>query len=238
MAFLALLAASAHASEKPMYTAHVDLGDKASLQRGARTFVNYCLSCHSAAFMRFSRMAEDLGLTEEQTEQNLMFVTDKIGSTMEVAMRPEDATQWMAAPPPDLSVIARARGADWLYSYLLTYYVDPARPTGVNNATFKDSAMPHVLWELQGLQRPIIEKVKAHDGSDVEKITGFEVVTPGKQDAEAYRRTVRDLVNFLVYVGEPAKLVRTTIGFWVILFLVVFTALAYLLKREYWKDVH
>lgn len=236
-----LLAAGGAGAAGPgakLYHAPVDLGDQASLQRGARTFVNYCLSCHSASFMRFSHLARDLGLTEEQVENNLLFVTDKIGDTMQVALRAEDAERWFGVAPPDLSVIARARGADWLYTFLLTFYEDPARPNGVNNLAFPDTAMPHVLWELQGLQRPIYETVTDAHGEEHQRIVGFELAVPGSQDEAEYRRTVADLVTFLVYLGEPAKLVRTTVGAWVLVFLVAFTILAYLLKREYWKDVH
>lgn len=218
--------------------APVDLDDQASLQRGARTFVNYCLSCHAASFMRFSRLAQDLDLTEEQVEDNLMFVTDKIGDTMQVALRAADAERWFGVAPPDLSVIARARGADWLYTFLLTFYEDPTRPNGVNNLAFPDTAMPHVLWELQGIQRPVYETGTDAHGDEHQRIVGFELAVPGSQDVVAYRRTVADLVTFLVYLGEPAKRVRTAVGIWVLVYLVAFTILAYLLKREYWKDVH
>ncbi len=222
-----------------LYHAEVDLGDRASLQRGARTFVNYCVSCHSAAYMRYSRLAEDLGLSEDLVEDNLMFTTDKIGETMQVAMRSSDAERWFGGvAPPDLSVIARARGADWLYTFLLTFYEDRDRPAGVNNLAFKDTAMPHVLWELQGLQRPVTEQVSDAHGEAHERITGFELAVPGRLDESEYRALVRDLVGFMVYLGEPVKLVRYRLGFWVLAFLVVFTVLAYLLKREYWKDVH
>jgi ubiquinol-cytochrome c reductase cytochrome c1 subunit len=232
-AFILLYAGAAAGAggAAPLVKAQVDLSDLHSLQRGARTFVNYCLSCHSAAYMRYSRMAEDLELTEEQVAENMMFTTDKIGSTMEVAMRPQDASAWFGVPPPDLSVIARARGADWLTTFLLGFYEDPARPTGVNNIVFPDIAMPHALVELEGLKRPVASE--DHDAS-----AGYEVVSRGRQDEREYRRTVRDLVNFLVYLGEPAKMVRYRLGVWVLVFLIGFTALAYAMKREYWKDVH
>ncbi len=236
---LAAVAAAAAASEDiPLMKAPVDLGDRQSLQRGARTFVNYCVSCHSASFMRFSRLGEDLGLTAEQVEDNLILTGGKIGDLMTVAMRPEDGAAWLGVPPPDLSVVARARGADWLYTFLLTFYLDPAKPTGVNNLAFKDTAMPHVLWELQGLQRPVYRTEQGPDGHEHEVIDGFEIQTPGRETEAGYRRTVRDLVNFLVYLGEPAKLVRYRLGAWVIAFLCVFTVLAWLMKREYWSDVH
>lgn len=218
--------------------ARVDLSDKASLQRGAKIFVNYCLSCHSAAYMRFNRLGEDLGVPEDVLEQNLMFGTDKPGDTMTIAMRTEDATAYFGTAPPDLSVISRARGADWLYTFFMTFYRDPSRPFGVNNLQFKDTAMPHVLWELQGWQEPVKVEETLDDGSTVETIEHFEVVTPGQLSPEEYEQTVNDLVNFLVYLGEPVKLKRYTIGTWVIVYLLVFLVVAYFLKREYWKDVH
>jgi len=218
--------------------ANIDLANKTSLQRGARLFVNYCVSCHSASFMRYNRIAQDLDLTEEAVQSNLMFATDKIGDTMTVAMRPDDAEAWFGAPPPDLSVIARSRGADWLYNFLLGFYIDEKKPTGVNNLVFADTAMPHVLWELQGLKRPVYHTVTRPDGSEVSEIDHLETVSPGMLDDEGYKRAARDLVGFLVYVGEPAKLVRYRIGFWVIVFLLGFLLAAYLMKREYWKDVH
>jgi len=225
-------------TEVQLYSAEVDLHDTESLQRGARIFVNYCLSCHSAAYMRYSRMGRDLQLSDEIVEENLMFTTDKIGEVMQVAMRPEDAAAWFGVAPPDLSVIARSRGADWLYTFLLTFYQDENRPTGVNNLVFKDTAMPHVLLGLQGLQRPVYETVSDGHGGEHEVVREFDIARKGSQDEQEYRRTIRDLVNFLVYLAEPAKLVRYRIGTWVILFLIVFFGVAYLLKREYWKDVH
>ncbi len=215
---------------------HASLRNKSNLQRGARTFVNYCLSCHSASFMRYSRMAKDLQLDEAMVKANLMFTTDKIGEPMTVAMRPVDAANWFGVPPPDLSVIARARGADWLYSYLMGFHLDEKRPTGVNNPYFPETAMPHVLWELQGLQR----KVDAEHGGEHGHAgpPTFELVQPGKLSPAEYETVVRDLVSFLVYVGEPAKLIRYKVGFWVLAFLSVLFLVTYLLKKEYWKDVH
>jgi len=213
--------------------APVDLSDTASLQRGAKLFVNYCLSCHSAKFMRYKRMGEDLGLTEEQLTENLMFATDKVGETMTTAMTAADAEKWFGIAAPDLSVIARARGADYLYTYFRTFYLDESRPFGVNNAVFPDTGMPHALWELEGTKRAITE---THDGETV--ITGYEQVTEGSMTPEEYDAAVADLVNFLVYLGEPAQLERQRLGVWVLLFIVLFTVLAYFLKREYWKDIH
>ena len=228
------LAAGGHGP--PMQPANIDLSDKLSLQRGARVFVNYCVSCHSASFMRYNRIAEDLDLSEESVETNLMFTTDKIGDGMEIAMRRADAESWFGAPPPDLSVVARSRGPDWLYNFMLTFYVDET--TGVNNLFFKDTAMPHVLWELQGLQRAVYHTVTTDHGKESSTIERLELFERGTLTENEYKRLVRDLVGFLVYVGEPAKLVRHRLGFWVIAFLLVFLVAAYLMKREYWKDVH
>jgi ubiquinol-cytochrome c reductase cytochrome c1 subunit len=215
-----------------------DLSDQASLQRGARIFTNYCLSCHSAKFMRFNRVGEDLGIPESVMKSNLMFVTDKIGATMKVAMRSPDAKSWFGVAPPDLSVEARARGASWLYSYLMSFYRDPNSPTGVNNLVFTNVKMPDVLWRLQGWQQPIYKEVKDSDGNSTKIIAGLKLTTPGQESKGQFAGTVGDLVNFLVYMGEPVKLKRYTIGIWVIAYLLVLLVIVYLLKREYWKDVH
>ncbi len=214
----------------------IDLKDKRSLQHGAKLFVNYCLSCHSASYMRFNRVAKDLGIPRDVMKKNMLFVTDKLGNTMKVAMRKKDAKKWLGVAPPDLSVITRSRGPDWVYSFLNSFYLDEKRPTGVNNLVFKDTAMPHVLWELQGWQRPVYSE--HHEGEESRKtINELELVYPGKMNEEDFQAATRDLVNFLTYVGEPAKLVRYKTGVWVILFLIVFLIPAYLLKKEYWKDV-
>ncbi len=225
--------------------ARIDISDTAALQRGAKLFVNYCLSCHSAEFMRYNRMGEDLGLTDAQVAQNLMFAGTKVGQTMTVAFRPKDSKQWFDTAAPDLSVIARARGADWLFSYLNGFYVDPKRPFGVNNLFFKDVAMPHPLWELQGLQRAVTHQETNAKGKTHEVITHLELIGKDQMTPEAhthqvaaYERQARDLVTFLVYVGEPAQLQRLALGWRVLLFLLVFFVFAYLLKREYWRDVH
>lgn len=212
--------------------ANVDPGDQASLQKGARTFINYCLNCHSASYMRYNRMAKDLGLSEDEVTKNLMFAATKIVDPMNVAM-PAEAKKWFGTIPPDLSVITRARGSDWIYTYLKSFYLDPSRPTGVNNLVFKDVGMPHVLWELQGYAEPVIND---HGGEKI--VTGIKVTQPGTQTAAQYDATVHDLVNFMAYVGEPSKLDRLRLGPWVMIFLAVFALLAYLLKKEYWRDVH
>jgi ubiquinol-cytochrome c reductase cytochrome c1 subunit len=213
--------------------ADIDLSDQASLQRGARLFVNYCLSCHSAKYQRFNRTARDLGLTEQEVKENLMFVTDKIGDTMEISMPAEDAAVWFGTAPPDLSVITRARGSDWIYTYLRSFYLDDSRPFGVNNVVFPDVGMPHVLWKLQGLQKAVFQE---HDGQKV--FEKFEQVTPGSMSPEEFDGAMRDLTAFLTYVGEPIQMERRAMGKWVLLFIAVFFVLAYLLKKEYWKDVH
>jgi len=215
--------------------AGTDLTDQASLQRGAKFFVNYCLSCHSAKYQRYNRMAQDVGLTEEQVKGNLMFATDKIGNTMDIAMSSVDAKMFFGTTPPDLSMIARSRGVDWLYTYLRGFYIDESRAVGVNNVVFKDVGMPHVMWELQGWQKAIFKKDE-NGGEPV--FERFELVKPGSMAPEQFDEATRDLVNFLDYVGEPYRLERQRLGVKVLIFLFVFFILAYLLKREYWKDVH
>jgi ubiquinol-cytochrome c reductase cytochrome c1 subunit len=218
------------------------LGDRAALQNGAKLFVNYCLNCHAAAYMRFNRM-RDIGLTDEQIKGSLLFTTDKVGETMKVAMDPKLAKEWFGATPPDLSVVARSRagaggsGADYLYTYLRTYYRDDSKPTGWNNLVFPSVGMPHVLWELQGERRPLFEKTGAA-GHEVEVFTGrWENVKPGTLDARAYDDSVADLVAFMTWMGEPAAKARVQIGVWVLLFLGLFTVIAWFLNRAYWKDV-
>ena len=217
--------------------AYVNLADQASLQKGAATFVNYCLTCHAASFMRYSRMAKDLGLSEDQVTKNLMFASTKIGDTMNVAMPRAMAQKWFGTVPPDLSVITRARSADWVETYLKSFYLDPSRPRGVNNLVFKDVGMPHVLWELQGYAEPVF--AEEHGEKSAHKtVIGTKLVKPGLQTEAEYDGTVRDLVNFLAYMGEPSKIDRQRLAPWVMLFLLLFTVLAYLLKKEYWRDVH
>ena len=225
-----------------MLHADVDLSDKKSLQRGARTFVNYCLSCHSASFMRYNRLGRDLHISEDVLKENFMFGTDKTGDTMTVALNRREAEKYFGVAPPDLSVSARARGADWLYTYLMTFYRDTSRPNGVNNLAYEDTAMPHVLWQLQGWQEPVYKEVTHRDGRVSRMIDYLEVVNepvdkPKPYQDESYEETITDLVNFMVYLGEPIKLKRKTIGAWTIAYLLVLLVLVYLLKREYWRDV-
>jgi ubiquinol-cytochrome c reductase cytochrome c1 subunit len=213
--------------------ANIDLHDNASLQRGAKLFVNYCLSCHSAAYQRYNRMGRDIGLSDAQVKENLMLASEKVGETMTIAMPVTDAKKWFGNPPPDLSVIARARGVDWLYTYFKTFYIDESRPFGVNNAVFADVGMPHVLWELEGMKKAI----KKTEGEKT-TIVGYEMVTPGSMSEGEYDQAARDLTNFLAYTGEPIQLKRQQIGVYVLIFLFFFFIVAYMLKKEYWKDVH
>lgn len=220
-----------------------DLSDQQVLQRGARTFVNYCLGCHSAAYMRYNRMGKDLGIPDVVLLENFMFGTDKIGNTMTIAMSKDDAVRYFGVAPPDLSVTARARGAEWLYNYLMTFYLDPSKPTGVNNLAFKDVAMPHVLWELQGWQQAVYVEETGADGLPVKRIDHLELVAapaskPAVYQDESYEQIVSDLVNFMVYMGEPIQLQRKSFGIWVIFYLVFLLIILYFLKKEYWKDVH
>jgi len=211
--------------------ANVNVRDTAAIQRGAQVFVNYCLSCHAASYMRYNRLAEDLDLDEELVMQNLVFADVKIGETMTVAMRPDDAVNWLGKVPPDLSLISRSRGADWLFTYLLTFYQDQSG--GWNNLALPNASMPHVLWPLQGIQKPVYA---THDGHEV--IDHLVLDTPGLESPEEYEDTVRDLVTFLEYLGEPAEVKRKNTGVWVLLFLALFALVAYALKAEYWRDVH
>ena len=226
-------------SESKLMHMDVDLSDQQSLQRGAKIFVNYCLSCHSAAYMRYNRMGEDLEISDDILKENLMFGTDKVGDVMNISMRKEDSINYfVGSVPPDLSVVARSRSPDWLYTYFQTFYMDDSRPFGVNNLVYKDVAMPHVLWELQGMQRLAdLEKTGSVYYNPNYK-NSLDLVTTGKQTEKEYDRTVRDLVNYLVYIGEPIKLKRTKIGIWVMFYLFIFLVVAYMLKKDYWQDIH
>lgn len=262
---LAPLVTLAAGDGPPPMDAKTDFANQISLQNGARVYVNYCMGCHSMEFMRYSRMADDIGLEHDLAAKHLMFNTDKIGNSMDIAMRADDAAGWFGVAPPDLSVIARARGVDWLYTYLLTFYADsnPARPFGVNNIMFPDVGMPHVLWPLQGVQnyvkaeRPAdvvsehVERIVPYDkgvklqtvlttkdGHKTHVTDMLEVTTPGSMQPGEFRKSVRDLVNFLDYAGEPAKLVRFEMGYWAIILLAVFALLARALYKDYWRDVH
>jgi ubiquinol-cytochrome c reductase cytochrome c1 subunit len=222
--------------EARLDSANTNIKNMASLQRGAKYFVNYCLGCHSAKYVRYNRLAEDLQITEQQLVDNLMFTGEHPFDTMANSMRPEDATRWFGVAPPDLSLIARSRGTDYLYTYLRGFYVDPSRPTGVNNIVLRGTAMPAVLWELQGPQRAVFRADPEHPGQEV--FEGFEQIRPGQIPAAQFDEMVRDVVNFLDYIGEPIKRDREALGIRVIGFLLVFLLIAYLLKKEIWKDVH
>ena len=216
--------------------------DNAALQNGAKLFVNYCLNCHSASYLRFNRL-HDIGLTDEQIKANLLVGTDKVGETMKVALNAKEAKEWFGTAPPDLSVIARSRsaagqgsGADYLYTYLRSYYRDDSKPTGWNNLVFPSVAMPHVLWELQGERKPVFMKHEEH-GHDVEVFSGWEVTKPGTLSARDYDLAVADLVAFLQWTGEPVQKTRVQLGLWVLLFLSFFTVVAWRLNAAYWKDI-
>jgi ubiquinol-cytochrome c reductase cytochrome c1 subunit len=213
-----------------------DPNDLVSLQSGARLFVNYCLNCHGAQYMRYNRLT-DIGLTESQIRDNLMFAGDKVGDTMRVALGAKEGKDWFGVPPPDLSVIARSRGADWLYTYLRTFYRDARTVTGWNNAVFPNAAMPHALWTLQGERALEVAQVKDLAGHVAPEYR-WRQLSPGALDTVQYDAAVRDLVNFMVYVGEPAGQSRRRIGVIVLFVLGVLFVLSYALKKAYWKDVH
>lgn len=235
---LAPLTAWASSAGSALQPAHNDVANVASLQRGARNFVNYCMGCHSARYVRYNRLGADLGLSDAQVIENLMFTGERPSDTMGVAMRPEDAKHWFGTTPPDLSLIARARGTDYLYTFLKSFYLDPKRPTGVNNLVLPGTAMPHVLWELQGYQQAVYDGESDAEHSAVhKKFKGFELAQKGQLTPQEYDQFVRDTVNFLDYIGEPMQLQRRSLGLKVLGFLFVFFLFAYFLKKEYWKDV-
>ncbi len=248
LALAAPLAASALENVKlDRLPADVNPNDPISLQRGAQVFVNYCMGCHSASYMRYNRL-QDLGLTEQQIRDNLVFTGAKVGDLMKTGMDPKDAKEWFGAPPPDLTVIARSRssgagsGADWLYSYLRGFYRDPSRPTGWNNTIFPNVGMPHVLWQLQGEQVLRTEAAAIPRGSKGEveshEVRKLALERPGALKPAEYDRLVADLVNFLSYMADPSRHYRQQLGIYVLMFLGVLFVLAYALKKEFWKDVH
>jgi len=221
------------------------LNDMAALQNGAKLFANYCLNCHSAEYMRYNRL-RDIGLTEEQIASNLVFTGAKVGETMKIALNPKDAKDWLGALPPDLTLIARSRsavgkgsGADYIYTYLRTYYRDETKLTGWNNLAFPNSAMPHVLWELQGQQRAVfVEQKDPHNPAHtVSVFKAFEPITAGSMSAAQYNEAMADLVGYLQWMGEPAQGTRMRLGVWVMLFLAGFTVIAWRLNAAFWKDV-
>ena len=216
----------------------MNLRDKVSLQNGAGLFVNYCMSCHSAKYMRYNRMAKDLEIPEDVVKANMIFTGGKIGDPMTTTMSREDGETWFGVAPPDLSLIGKLRDPEWLYTYLRTFYRDESTVSGWNNKVFPNVAMPHVMFDLQGIQEPIWITEVNERGEEEQKIDGFNLVTEGSMTPEEFDGAMRDLTNFLYYMGEPARMVRIEYGVWVMLFLLVFGCLAYLLKKEYWRDVH
>ncbi|MEO5813149.1 MAG: cytochrome c1 [Rhodanobacter sp.] len=215
--------------------AGTNVHDQASLQRGARLYFNYCVGCHSLKYVRYERIGEDLGLSEAEVMTNFNFTGAKYGETVVSHMPAESATKWFGKAPPDLSLEVRAKGPDWVNAYLNSFYLDPSRPTGWNNTVFPNASMPFPLWELQGLQTAVLAPAKAGQDAGVEKLV---LSQPGKLTPAQFQQATRDVTNFLQYASEPAALQRHRYGIWVLLFLAAFTLLAYMLKKEYWKDVN
>lgn len=240
--FIALLIclpsfAFAAGSNYPLDHAEYDLKDKASLQNGAKVFMNYCLGCHQMQYQRYQRSFNDLGIPEELGEKHLQFTGEKVSDYIKSAMPAESGAKWFGAPPPDLTLVARVRGADWLYTYLRTFYADDSKTFGVNNEVFPDVGMPHVLQELQGVPSKTFE-TRLVDGQMQERYVGIKSDGTGELSASEYDTAVLDLVNFLVYTGEPMILERKAMGKWVLIFILVFFIFVYLLKKDYWRDVH
>jgi ubiquinol-cytochrome c reductase cytochrome c1 subunit len=240
------LAGAALASEGESVTwdkAPSRTNDLPALQNGAKLFVNYCLNCHSAAFMRYNRL-QDIGITEQQIKDNLLFTSgSKVGDEMKAVISAKEAKEWFGANPPDLTLVARSRsghggsGADYLYTYMRTFYRDDTRPTGWNNLVFPNVGMPHVLWELQGERQPEFEEVEAHGGHKEKVFKGWKQITPGTMTTRQYDDAVGDLVGYLQWMGEPAQNERVRIGVWVMLFLALLTVLVWRLNAAFWKDV-
>ncbi|MGL5288633.1 MAG: cytochrome c1 [Aeromonas sp.] len=228
---------SAAGSSVALDKANYDVSDKASLQRGVTTFMNYCVGCHSTQYQRYNRVAADLNIPAALMSENLVFTGAKIGDLIKTAMPEKEATKWFGAPPPDLTLVAKVRGADWIYTYLRGFYVDATRPFGVNNRVFPAVGMPHVLEPLQGTPRA---EFATHviDGVKMQQVVSIKSDGNGEMDDEEYDKTVLDLVNFLVYSAEPVQQERERMGFWVLGFIVIFFILTVLLKREFWRDVH
>jgi ubiquinol-cytochrome c reductase cytochrome c1 subunit len=233
--FLAMpVYANAAGGDVHLDKAPINLNNQESLQRGAKLFVNYCLNCHSANYMRYNRLT-DIGLSEEQIRVNLLFTADKVGDTMQVAMAKGDAKAWFGVVPPDLTVEARARTADWLYTYLRGFYRDDTRPTGWNNVAFPNVGMPHILWELQGQQVLKADEPLAAGGAQTHHLV---LDKPGSMAPAEYDLAIADLVNYMVYMAEPAQMDRKRLGVFVLLFLGLLFVVSYYLKKEFWKDIH
>ena len=236
-ALLATGVATAQEGGPALPSSGADINNIPSLQRGARNFMNYCSGCHSLKYVRYNRMAKDLGIPQAELESDLMFTSNKVFDTV-ISSMPDDAEGWFGKQPPDLSLIARSRSVDYIYAYLKGYFVDKTRPSGTNNLVLPATAMPDVLANLQGLQKPVFKNEPDEHGSATMVLDGVEPMTAGALKPEEYDQFVRDIANFLDYAGEPVKAKRQSLGAFVILFLLVFFALAYMLKKEYWKDVH
>jgi len=232
------LFASASGGNVHLEKANYDLSDKASLQNGAKLFMNYCFACHSTGYQRYQRVATDLGIPDQLMKENLIFTDSKIGELMHNSMDKKEAAKWFGSAPPDLTLEARLRGADWIYTYLHSFYVDESRPFGVNNTVFPDVGMPHVLEELQGISTPTYAVITDENGIEHRTVVALSSDETGEMSSDEYDQAVLDLVNFLVYAGEPNKLERQSLGVWVIAFLLVLFILSYLLKKEYWRDIH
>ena len=236
--FAASVTSASSAGGDVIQRANNDVANTASLQRGARNFVNYCMGCHSARYVRYSRLGADLGLSEAQVMENLMFTGDRVHDTMRSALRPDDAARWFGVAPPDLTLIARSRGADYIYSFLKSFYLDPSRPTGVNNLVLPGTSMPHVLWRQQGYQEAEYDgQSDAEHNAVHKKFKGFKLAEAGSITPAEFDQFVRDTVNFLDYIAEPMQLERRNLGMRVLAFLFVFFLFAWFLKKEYWKDV-
>ena len=243
IAVLLLAPALAWAADTELKLDHapIDSSDLVSLQRGAHTFVNYCLNCHSAGYMRYNRL-RDLGLNDEQIRDNLVFTGGKVGDLMKTAMSPTESKEWFGTAPPDLTVIARSRashagsGADWLYTYLRTFYRDNTRPTGWNNVVYPNVAMPHALWQLQGQQ--VLKEAQEQGPGYMRTVHKLVLDKPGALSPQDYDHLVADLVNYMSYMAEPARHDRIKLGLYTLLVLFVLVALSYALKKAYWKDVH
>ena len=216
--------------------ADIDPGNIKSLQRGAANFMNYCSGCHSAKYVRYKTIGKDLELSDELLIENLMFNAEKTFETIKVNMPSNSAEKWFGVTPPDVSLIARSRGADYIYNFLKGFYVDPSHPNGTNNTVLAGTAMPHVLWELQGFQKAVFNE-ETVDGVTTRTFEGFEPYIEGSLDAEEYDQFVRDTTNFLAYIGEPIRSERRTLGVWVLIYLLIFLIIARMLKKEIWKDV-
>ena len=236
-----IVAAGAYASGggDTLQSAENDVDNIQSLQRGAANFINYCSGCHSAEYVRFNTLARDLELSEEQLIDNLMFNADETFETIQASMRSKDAARWFGRQPPDLSLRARAKGTDYIYSLLKSFYIDPSSPTGVDNLVLSGTSMPHVLWKLQGYQKAVYvdEPVEGQEGVSRPVFQRFELVSEGTMSAKEYDGFVRDTANFLEYIAEPERSTRRKVGTWVIIYLIFFLIITVMLKKQIWKDV-